>query len=183
LHQGWYISEVYTTLARDARLDGLSVVNTVGVALPRTVGFIFCKLEEWLPGVPLEFYTHNEFSIANGAILEAVANGASVIHTAMNGLGERTGNAATEEATVMLELLAGVKTGLNLDRIADACSLVENKSHRPIPLNKPIVGRGLSYLETEIALDLQRKYEKAGFKIGSRNIRQPDLSNSIKGEL
>lgn len=41
MHQGWYISEVYTTLARDARLDGLSVVNTVGVALPRAVGFIF----------------------------------------------------------------------------------------------------------------------------------------------
>jgi len=63
LHQGWYVSEVYTTLARDARLDGLSVVNTVGVALPRAVGFIFCKLGEWLPGVPLEFYTHNEFGI------------------------------------------------------------------------------------------------------------------------
>lgn len=109
MHQGWYINEFYTTLARDARLDGLSVVNTVGVALPRAVGFIFCKLGEWLPGV---------------------------------------------------------KTGLKLDRIADVCSLVENKSHRPIPLNKPIVGRGLSYLETEIALDLQRKYEKAGFKIG-----------------
>ena len=166
MHQGWYVSEVYTTLARDARLDGLSVVNTVGVALPRAVGFIFCKLGEWLPGVPLEFYTHNEFGIANGAILEAVANGASVIHTAMNGLGERTGNAATGEAAVMLELLAGVKTGLKLDRIAGVCSLVENKSHRPIPLNKPIVGRGLSYLETEIALDLQRKYEKAGFMIG-----------------
>ena len=167
MHQGWYISEVYTTLARDARLDGLSVVNTVAWRCPeRWALFSENSGNGWLPGVPLEFYTHNEFGIANGAILEAVANGASVIHTAMNGLGERTGNAATGEAAVMLELLAGVKTGLKLDRIAGVCSLVENKSHRPIPLNKPIVGRGLSYLETEIALDLQRKYEKAGFKIG-----------------
>jgi isopropylmalate/homocitrate/citramalate synthase len=161
-----YIKDVYTALARDARLDGLSVVDTVGVALPRAVGFIFRQLREWLPGVPLEFHTHNEFGIANGAILEAVAQGASVIHTAVNGLGERTGNAATEEAAVMLELLAGVKTGLRLDRITNVCSLVENISHRPIPLNKPIVGRGLSYLETGIAADLQRKYIKAGFKIG-----------------
>jgi len=163
-----YIKDVYTALARDSRLDGLSVVDTVGVALPRAVGFIFKKLGEWLPGVPLEFHTHNEFGIANGAILEAVANGASVIHTAMNGLGERTGNAATEEVAMMLELLAGVKTGINLDRIADVCSLVENISHRPIPVNKPIVGRGLSYLETGIAVDLQRKFERANFKISTQ---------------
>ena len=65
----------------------------------------------------------------------------------------------------MLELLAGVKTGLALNRIADVCSLVENISHRPIPPNKPIVGRGLSDLETGIGVDLHRKFEKAGFKI------------------
>jgi isopropylmalate/homocitrate/citramalate synthase len=160
-----YIRDVYTAIARDSELAGLSVVDTVGVALPRAVGFLFRKLREWLPDVPLEFHTHNEFGIANGGILEAVSQGAAVIHTAMNGLGERTGNAATEEVAMMLELLAGVKTGLNLDRIADVCSLVENISHRPIPLNKPIAGRGLSYLETGIAVDLQRKFEKAGFKI------------------
>ncbi len=160
-----YIKDVYTTIARESRLDGLVVVDTVGVALPRAIGFIFKKLREWIPGVPLEFHTHNEFGTANGAILEAVANGASVVHTAVNGLGERTGNAATEEVAMMLELLAGVKTGLALDRLADVCLLVENISHRPIPLNKPIVGRGLSDLETGIGVDLHRKFQRAGFHI------------------
>jgi 2-isopropylmalate synthase len=160
-----YIRDVYTTIVRESKLEGLVVVDTVGVALPRAVGFIFRKLREWVPDVPLEFHTHNEFGIANGGVLEAVANGASVIHSAINGLGERTGNASTEEVAMMLELLAGVKTGLVLDRIADVCSLVENISHRAIPPNKPIVGRGLSDLETGIAVDLHRKFEKAGFKI------------------
>lgn len=59
-----------------------------------------------------------------------------------------------KEVAMMLELLGGVKTGLNLHRIADVCSLVENISHRPIPLNKPIGGRELSYLETGIVVDL-----------------------------
>ena len=160
-----YIKDVYTSIVRDSKLDGLVVVDTVGVALPRAVGFIFRKLREWIPDVPLEFHTHNEFGIANGGVLEAVANGATVIHSAMNGLGERTGNAATEEVAMMLELLAGVKTGLNLDRLADVSSLVENISRRPIPPNKPIVGRGLSDMETGIGVDLYRKFEKAGFKI------------------
>ena len=61
----------------------MSVENTLGVALPEAVGFIFCKLGEWLPGVPLEFFTRNEFGIANGAILKAVVNGANVTHTVM----------------------------------------------------------------------------------------------------
>lgn len=169
-----YIKDVYTTVARWASLDGLVVVDTVGVALPLAVGFLFKKLREWIPSIPLEFHTHNEFGTANGAVLEAVANGASIIHTAVNGLGERTGNAATEEVAMMLELLAGVKTGLVLDRIADVCSLVENISHRRNPLNKPIVGRGLSDLETGIGVDLFRKYEKAGFNISIQPF-MPDL--------
>ncbi|GAG05101.1 unnamed protein product, partial [marine sediment metagenome] len=137
-----YIKEVYTTLVREAHLDGLVAVDTVGTAMPRAIRFIFRKLGEWLPGVPLELHTHNEFSLANAQVLEAVAEGATVIHTAMNGLGERTGNTATEEVAVMLELLAGVKTGIALDRIKYASSVVENISRRPVPPSKAIVGNG-----------------------------------------
>ncbi len=160
-----YIKDVYTTIARESHLDGLVVVDTVGVAIPRAIRFIFRKLGEWLPGIPLEMHTHNEFGLANAGILEAVAQGASVIHTAVNGLGERTGNAATEEVAMMLELLVGVKTGLTLNRIKNVSSLVEDISRRSVPPNKPIVGDGLSDLETGIGVDLYRKFEKAGFKV------------------
>jgi 2-isopropylmalate synthase len=160
-----FIKDVYTAVARQSKLEGLVVVDTLGVALPRAVGYIFRKLREWIPDVPLEFHTHNEFGLANGAVLEAVAQGATVIHTAVNGLGERTGNAATEEVAMMLELLAGIRTGIRLDRIANVSSIIENISRRPIPPNKPVVGRGLSDLETGIAVDALRKFENAGFKI------------------
>lgn len=160
-----YIKDVYTTVVRESHLDGLVVVDTVGTAMPRVIRFIFRKLGEWLPGVPLELHTHNEFSLANAQVLEAVAEGATVIHTAMNGLGERTGNTATEEVAVMLELLAGVKTGIALNRIKYASSVVENISRRPVPPSKAIVGNGLSDMETGIGVDLYRKFEKAGFNI------------------
>lgn len=163
-----YIKDVYTTVAREARLDGLVAVDTVGVAIPRTIRFLFRKLSEWLPGIPLELHTHNEFALANAGILEAIAQGASVIHTAMNGLGERTGNPATEEVAMMLELLVGIKTGIALERIKYVSSVVENISRRPVPLNKSIVGNGLSDLETGIGVDLYRKFEKAGFKVSTQ---------------
>jgi len=94
-----------------------------------------------------------------------VANGASVIHTAFNGLGDRTGNVATEEVVMSLELLAGIKTGIKLDGIAGVSLAVENISRRVLPGNKPIVGRDLNKLETGIAADLHRKFKDAGIDV------------------
>ena len=160
-----FIKDVYTALVREAQPDGIVIVDTVGVALPRAVRFIFRKLGEWLPNVPLEFHTHNEFGLANAGIMEAIAQGARAVHTAINGLGERTGNPATEEVAVMLELMAGIKTGLRLERLMDASLLVENISRRKVPSNKPVVGRGLFDIETGIGVDLHRKLLKAGFNV------------------
>jgi isopropylmalate/homocitrate/citramalate synthase len=161
-----FIKEVYTAVAHDGKIDGVVVVDTFGVALPKAIRFIFRKLREWIPDVPLEFHTHNEFGLANGAILEAIAEGAGFIHTAINGLGDRTGNAATEEVVMMLELLAKVKTGIVLDRIKNVSLLVENISLRRVPPNKPIVGHGLCSLETGIGVDLREKMKRAGFNLG-----------------
>ncbi len=160
-----FVKDVYTKLAKETKLAGLVAVDTVGCASPRAVGFICRKLREWLPNVPLEFHTHNEFGTAVGCVLEAVANGASVIHTAFNGLGDRTGNVATEEVVMSLELLAGIKTGIKLDGIAGVSLAVENISRRVLPGNKPIVGRDLNKLETGIAADLHRKFKDAGIDV------------------
>ena len=40
----------------------------------------------------------------------AVTAGAQVVHSCVNGLGERTGNAAMEDLMVGLHLLLGIKT-------------------------------------------------------------------------
>jgi methanogen homocitrate synthase len=160
-----FIEDIYGALFREARPDGLVIVDTFGVANPRAIGFLFRKLGEWLPGVPLEFHTHNDMCMANAGIVEAIAAGCSVIHTAFNGLGDRTGNAATEEVAVMLELGLGVSTGIRLEGIMNASLMVENISHRAVPQNKPIVGRGLFNLETGIDADLHRKLEAASFDI------------------
>ena len=160
-----FVKDIYTKLAKETKLAGLVAVDTVGCASPRAVGYICRKLREWVPSVPLEFHTHNEFGLAVGCVMEAVANGASVIHTAFNGLGDRTGNVATEEVVMSLELLAGIKTGIKLDGIAGVSLAIENISRRVLPGNKPIVGRDLNKLETGIAADLHRKFKDAGIDV------------------
>lgn len=163
-----FLKDIYTSITRQANPSGLVVVDTYGVAIPRAVGFIIRKIREWIPNTPLEFHTHNEFGLANAGILEAIDAGASTIHTAFNGLGERTGNAATEEVVAMLELLAGIKTGVALDCLMDVSLLIENISRRKVPANKPIVGRGLFNIETGVGVDFQQKMKKAGFNIANQ---------------
>jgi isopropylmalate/homocitrate/citramalate synthase len=103
--------------------------------------------------------------MANAGIIEAVAAGCGVVHTAFNGLGDRTGNAATEEVAIMLELGHGVSTGIRFEGMMNVSLMVENISQRTVPPNKPIVGRGLFDLETGIDADLHRKLAGASFDI------------------
>ncbi len=160
-----FVEDIYTTLVRDARPDGIVVVDTFGVANPRAVGFLFRKLSALLPEVPLEFHTHNDMGMANACIIEAVGAGCGVVHTAFNGIGDRTGNAATEEVALMLELGHGMTTGIQLDGLMNVSLMVENICRRMVPPNKPIVGRGLFDLETGIDADLHRKLADSSFDI------------------
>ena len=52
-----------------------------------------------------------------------------------------------------------------MKEILNVSLMVENLSRRPVPQNKPIVGRGLFDLETGIDADLHRKLAGASFDI------------------
>jgi isopropylmalate/homocitrate/citramalate synthase len=56
------------------------------------------KLRGWRPGTPIEMHAHNDYGLATTAMLSAVVGGVSAVHTSMNTLGERAGNASTNEA-------------------------------------------------------------------------------------
>ena len=61
-------------------------------------------------------------------------------HTCVNGLGERSGNAAFEELVMALEVLYGRKTGIDVSRMAEVSRLVEQLSGVPVAINKAVVG-------------------------------------------
>ena len=67
--------------------------------------------------------------------------GATYPHVCVNGFGERAGNAALEEVVMALEILCGVKTGINTERLYELSQLVERAFAIPIPVHKAIVGQ------------------------------------------
>lgn len=141
---------VYEKVFSIIRPDALALVDTYACATPFAIEFVFKKFSEWFPGLPLEFHVHNDFGLGVASSLAAVRGGAQGIHTAMNGIGERTGNVATEEVAGAFEILMGIKTGVKLEKIYETAQLVAEISKVPIHASKPIIGSRLFDIETGV---------------------------------
>ncbi|HPU62340.1 MAG TPA: homocitrate synthase [Bacillota bacterium] len=159
-----FTKKVYSTVVKETNPDGIVLVDTFGVATPLTVYHVFREFREMFPDTKLEFHCHNEFGWATGAAISAIAAGADGVHSAINGLGERTGNLSTEETAVALEVLFGVSCGVKLEKIAEVSKLVSEASGVPIATNKPVLGERLFWAESGVVTDVFTKLAQLGVK-------------------
>ena len=72
---------------------------------------------------------------------------------AVNGLGERAGNAALEEVVMCLHHLLGFETGIEVRQFKAISQLVALASARPVPAGKSIVGDAIFHHESGIHVD------------------------------
>jgi methanogen homocitrate synthase len=147
------LTNLLTRLMDVAPPDAIGVVDTMGCALPEAIKYLVRKVKK-LTGLPVEIHTHNDFGMGVATELAAVAAGAEVVHSCVNGLGERTGNAALEELMVGLHILLGMKTRYRFDKLIELSELVSNLSGMKLANNKPVVGRGNFIRESGIGIDL-----------------------------
>ena len=133
-----FILELYRN-AISAKTDRLAFTDTVGVFTPEKAFETMKALKENF-NVPVSFHGHDDFGLATSNTVYAVKGGADEIHVAMNGLGERAGNAALEEVVMALEFLYGMRTNVNKEMLYPASQLVEKLTRIKVPPNKPIVG-------------------------------------------
>ncbi|THF62627.1 homocitrate synthase [Pseudothauera rhizosphaerae] len=101
----------------------------------------------------IEMHAHDDLGLATANTLAAVRAGASHINTTVNGLGERAGNAALEEAVVGLASLYGIDSGVAPNRLQAISDLVAQASGRPVAANKSIVGSAVFTHEAGIHVD------------------------------
>jgi methanogen homocitrate synthase len=150
-------------IMKDAVPNSIGVVDTMGCATPAAIRWLVRKVKNLAPGVTIEIHTHNDFGLAVATELAGLSAGAEVAHTCVNGLGERTGNAALEEMILALTILWGVKTPYKLDKLASLCELVEKLSGVPCAPNKPFCGTRNYTRESGIGADLVIKQPLAMF--------------------
>jgi methanogen homocitrate synthase len=150
-------------IMRDAPPDAIGVIDTMGCATPAAIRYLVRKMKGLAPGVTIEIHTHNDFGLAVATELAGLSAGAEVAHTCVNGLGERTGNAALEEMVLALSILWGLETPYKPDKLASLCELVEKLSGVPCAPNKPFCGARNYTRESGIGADLVIKKPLAMF--------------------
>ncbi|HYB03088.1 MAG TPA: hypothetical protein VED17_01410 [Nitrososphaerales archaeon] len=138
-------------VATQGYMDALTLVDTFGVASPQAVSYFVKKVKEKL-GIkrPLEIHVHNDFGLAVANTIAAVMEGVDTVHTTVNGIGERSGNASTEEVAMALKLLYGVGSKVKFDKLRSLSKLVEELSLIKMPPQKPITGDNLFTTESGI---------------------------------
>ncbi len=157
-----FMKKILTGVIEQAHPDLVIMTDTFSVGIPHTIELTFKKLKEWFPNTILEFHTHNDFGLGTSQALSALAGGADGVHSAFNGIGERSGNVPTEEIVTALEILLGVRTGVDLSKLTKVSRMVEEITKHRISSRKAVVGPRLFELETGVGIDFMKKLGREG---------------------
>jgi D-citramalate synthase len=132
-------------------IDSLKNENIKRLMLPDTLGILnpdqtyeFCKkIVDRYPSLHIDFHSHNDYDLAVANVYAAVKAGVQGIHTTVNGLGERAGNAPLSSVIGVLNDQLGVATSVVESEITNVSKMVETFSGIRIPVNKPVIGENV----------------------------------------
>lgn len=132
-----FLQEVYRRAA-DHGAVLLSFADTVGCLIPSEMQRIMTELVSSVDR-PFCAHCHNDLGCAVANTITAAEAGAFQLHTTVNGIGERAGNASLEELLVALRMKKGIDR-YDLSHLTELSHMVEKYSGIPLPRNKPVTG-------------------------------------------
>ncbi len=132
-----FLKEVYQRAA-DHGAVLLSFADTVGCLIPTEMHRIMSELVRTIDR-PFCAHCHNDMGCAVANTITAAEAGAFQLHTTINGIGERSGNASLEEVLVALRMKGGIDR-YDLSYLTGLSHMVEKYSGITLPKNKPVTG-------------------------------------------
>ena len=153
-------------VAIEAGASTLNIPDTVGYTIPVEFGERIAMLRENVPGIDnavISVHCHDDLGMAVANSLSAVVNGARQVEVAVNGIGERAGNASLEEIVMALYVrrdLFGVGTQVDATQLTRASRLVSKVTGMVVQPNKAIVGANAFAHEAGIHQDGMLKNEE-----------------------
>lgn len=134
-------------VAAAAGASTLNIPDTVGYSTPAEIaelyGFLIDEVRPSHPHVVFSTHCHDDLGMAVANSLSAVEAGARQVEGAINGIGERAGNASLEEVIMALRTRAdhyGLDTAVDTTRLLAASRLLSEITSTPVSRNKAIVG-------------------------------------------
>jgi 2-isopropylmalate synthase len=146
-------------IALDEGATTINIPDTVGYAVPYEYAAYLERLCELVPGlrdVVLSVHCHDDLGLAVANSFAGLRAGARQVECAVNGIGERAGNASLEEIVMLLHTRQdeiGLRTGAVTKEIARTSRLVSRLTGYPVQPNKAIVGRNAFAHESGIHQD------------------------------
>lgn len=136
------LRRLYSAAIR-AGASRLCVADTVGYATPAgaaaVVRFVRRIAEDCGGGVGIDWHGHRDRDLAMANSLAALEAGATRLHGAAIGIGERVGNTPMDMLLVNLVLMGYIER--DLSALVEYCETVSHTTGVPIPPNYPVVGR------------------------------------------
>jgi 2-isopropylmalate synthase len=146
-------------IAIDEGATTINVPDTVGYTMPGEYAAMFEELYRLVPdlrNVVTSVHCHNDLGLAVANSLAGLSAGCRQVECAVNGIGERAGNASLEEIVMLVrtrESSLGLWTGVETTEIARTSRLVSRLTGYQVQHNKAIVGRNAFAHEAGIHQD------------------------------
>ncbi|MFL5822511.1 MAG: 2-isopropylmalate synthase [Solirubrobacteraceae bacterium] len=153
-----YMAEVIAAAIEEGATT-INVPDTVGYATPEEYAAMFTKLYELVPAlrdVVVSAHCHDDLGLAVANSLAGIQAGCRQVECAINGIGERAGNASLEEIVMVLHTRAptlSLSTGIETKEIAKTSRMVSRLTGYPVQPNKAVVGRNAFAHEAGIHQD------------------------------
>jgi len=125
---------------KEENVDRIMLPDTLGILDPDET-YDFCReMIETYPDVNFDYHAHNDYDLAIANVFHAIKAGMRCVHTTVNGLGERAGNAPLSSVIATIKDHLKMKTRVNESQLNKVSKLVESFSGIRIPTNKPLIG-------------------------------------------
>src|SRR5437763_2195127 len=121
----------------------ISICDTVGFALPWEFGKLVADVKREFPQARISAHCHDDLGLAVANALEGLRNGAERVDSCINGLGERAGNAATEDIVMAIRTRSadlGMDVRVDTTKIIPTSRLVAKFSGMQPQWTKSVVG-------------------------------------------
>jgi len=132
-------------------IDNLKDEPVKRFMLPDTLGILdheevysYCQeMVERYPGLHFDFHAHNDYDLSIANSYTSLHAGMKGIHTTVNGLGERAGNAPLSSVIGVIKDHTDFRISVDESQLYPVSKLVESFSSIRIPSNKPLIGENV----------------------------------------
>jgi len=142
----------------EAGATTVNITDTVGYTMPSEYAAIIKEIKSAIAGsnAVISSHCHNDLGLAVANSIAAVEAGARQVECAINGIGERAGNASLEEIVMAISVRADVlpfHTSVNTNELYLASQMLSEITGVAVQPNKAIVGRNAFAHEAGIHQD------------------------------